>query len=157
MNFSLKLIKVVTVLILIGLFCWNSTIVFKYFIVGKKVTSYEDKSSQVLVPPAIFICREVAFTNAKFMAKLDDFLDNTLNLNYSMFNKNFVMLSSHGSKNEPTLKTNNETIVNASEPVYKDYFMVEHVYSFSRGLCYKFQFLTKVSITKATTFCKVFI
>ena len=147
MNFSLKLMKSATVLILIGLFIWNSSIVFKYFIVGKKVTSYEDKSSEILVPPAIFVCREVAFSKAKFMADIDDFLDNTLHFNYSMYDNDFVTLSNNGSRYGLTLKTNNETIVNASESTYKDYFRVEHVYSFSRGLCYKFElFLCRLPI-----------
>ena len=110
MNKFWSVLKLFTAIILFGLFIWNSLNVFVNFAAEKKVTSSNDVSFDLLPPPAIFICREVAFTNAKFMAKLDDFLDNTLNLNYSMFNKNFVMLSSHGSKNEPTLKTNNETI-----------------------------------------------
>ena len=36
--------------------------------------------------------------------------------------------------------------VNASESDYSTDFKVEHVYSYSRGLCYKFLFLRKVNI-----------
>ena len=77
MNRSLRYVKFLIVTILIGLFAWNSLYLFKYFIVGKKVTSYEDKNNPVLIPPAIFVCRKIAFTKAKDMAKLDDFLENT--------------------------------------------------------------------------------
>ena len=154
MNRSLRYVKFLTVTILIGLFTWNSLYLFKYFIVGKKVTSYEDKNNPVLIPPAIFVCRKIAFTKAKDMAKLDDFLENTLHLNYSVYyalESEFVMLKNHGTKNGPTLEISNVTIINASRSDYEKYFKIEHIYSFSQGLCYKFQFMLEVSISQEDT------
>ena len=101
MNRTLRYVKFLTVTILIGLFAWNSLYLFKWFIVGKKVTSNEDKNNPFLIPPAIFVCRRVAFTKAKDMAKLDDFLENTLHLNCSInysLESEFVMLKNHGKK-----------------------------------------------------------
>ena len=154
MNSSLKFVKIFMVTILIGLFVWNSLIVFKYFIVGKKVTSYEDKSSAVLLPPTIFICRRNAFTKEKYMKTLNDFLENTINLNYSVYSmgNGYMSLKNHGSNDAPTVETDNETIVNASHSIYEGHFNIEHVYSFSRGHCYKFQFLTLVRIRDINTF-----
>ena len=144
-----KVLKILTIIVLIGLFVWNSTIVFKYFIAAKKVTSSEDQTNEALVPPAIFVCREVAFTDdMKDMAKLDDFFDNTLYLNYTIYNaeNDISELSNHGIKNEPTVVTSEEVIVNASQSVYETHFKLEYVYSYSRGLCYKFLFLKKVNM-----------
>ena len=153
---SFKVLKIVTVIILIGLFIWNSGVVFKYFIAAKKVTSGEDKSNKALVPPALFVCREVAFTDdMKDMAKLDDFFDNTLNLSYEFSGKstNVSSLKNNGVKNRPKVgiyeyvnTTYVYKFVNASVSDYSTDFKVEHVYSYSRGLCYKFLFLRKVNI-----------
>ena len=88
------------------------------------------------------------------MAKLDDFLENTLYLNYSVYyalESEFVMLKNHGTKNRPTYEISNVTILNASRSEYEKYFKIEHIYSFSRGLCYKFQFMLEVSILKVDT------
>ena len=152
---SFKILKIVTVIILIGLFIWNSIVVFKYFIAAKKVTSGEDKSNDALVPPALFVCREVAFTDdMKDMAKLDDFIDNTLHLSYEFSGKgtNVSSLKNDGVKNEPKVGiyeyingSYSLNYVNASESDYVDDFKVEHVYSYSRGLCYKFLFIRKVN------------
>ena len=155
-NMSFKVLKIVTVIILIGLFIWNSIIVFKYFIAGKRVTSGEDKSNEALVPPALFVCREVAFTDdMKDMAKLDDFLDNTLHLSYEFSGKgtNVSSLKSNGVKNgakvgiyEYVNGSYSLKYVNASASDYVEDFKVDYVYSYSRGLCYKFLFLRKVNI-----------
>ena len=147
---SFTIIKSITVIVLIGLFAWNSSIVFNYFIAAKKVTSSEDKSNDALVPPEIFVCREVAFTDdRKDISELDDFFDNTLHLSYKIYNAEYDYLINNGVKNDPTLVTYSETIVNASKSDYEDRFKVEHVYSFSRGLCYKFLFIQKVNIRGA--------
>ena len=146
-KFAFTIIKIITVIVLIGLFALNSAIVFNYFIAEKKVTSSEDQTNDALVPPEIFICREVAFTDdMKEMAELDDFFNNTLHLNYSLGDAEFNYLTNNGVKNDPTLITISETIVNASRSVYEDRFKVEHVYSYSRGLCYKFLYLREVNI-----------
>ena len=151
---SWAVIKIITVVVLFGLFIWNSTIVFKYFIAGKKVTSSEDKSQDGLIPPSLFVCREVAFTDdTKDMAELDNFFDNTLYLRYEMYD-DLAYLQNNGTKNEPLfLDKNYETHVigvNASESVYEEHFKVEHVYSYSRGLCYKFMYLKKVKVENQT-------
>ena len=153
---SFAVLKIVTVIILIGLFIWNSIIVFKYFIAGKRVTSGEDKSNEALVPPALFVCREVAFTDdMQDMAKLDDFFDNTLHLYYEFSGKgtNVSSLKNNGVKNGPKVGiyeygngSYSLKYVNASASDYANDFKVEYVYSYSRGLCYKFLFLRKVNI-----------
>ena len=145
---SWAVIKIITVIVLFVLFIWNSVIVFKYFIAGKKVTSSEDKTSDALIPPALFICREVAFTNdTKDMAELDNFLNNTLYLYYGMYD-DYNALYANGSRNDPTFIGDKTYLigVNATKSVYEDSFKVEYVYSYSRGLCYKFMFLKKVKI-----------
>ena len=131
-------------------------IVFKYFIAAKKVTSGEDISNESLVPPALFVCREVAFTDAmKDMANLDDFFDNTLNLSYELQGANVFNLKNNGVKNTPKIEiyeylNTTYVLLNASESDYSTDFKIEHVYSYSRGLCYKFLFLRKVNIRSGT-------
>ena len=155
-DMSFKVLKIVTVIMLIGLFIWNSIIVFKYFIAAKKVTSGEDISNESLVPPALFVCREVAFTDAmKDMANLDDFFDNTLNLSYELQGANVFNLKNNGVKNTPKIEiyeylNTTYVLLNASESDYSTDFKIEHVYSYSRGLCYKFLFLRKVNIRSGT-------
>ena len=109
---------------------------------GKMVTSSEDISNKKLLLPGLFICREVAFTDdMKDMSNLQDYFDNTLNLNYELWarhhgngSEEWVELINHGAQNDTILDPNSED------------FKVEYVYSYSRGLCYTFQFLTKVSV-----------
>jgi hypothetical protein len=140
-SFSITL-KTITVLVLIGLFCWNSAIIFKHFLDGKMVTSSEDISNQKLRLPGLFICREVAFTDdMKDMSNLQDYFDNTLNLKYELWygydssgTGEWAELINHGAQNDTNLDPNDED------------FKVEYVYSYSRGLCYTFQFLTKVRL-----------
>ena len=143
-----KLGKFVIFIIAVLFFVGNSIVIFQHFISRKKVTTSEDIPNEALVPPAIFVCREKAFTDEKTpMAKLDDFLNNTLNLNYSMYSKyDNIRLFNNGARNNPTIIIGNETITNAPKSVYARIFRIEYVYSFSRGLCYKFRFLSKVNI-----------
>ena len=144
-----KLGKFVIFIIAVFLFICNSTVIFQHFIARKKVTSSEDIPNEALVPPAIFVCRELAFTAEMApMVKLEDFLNNTLNLNYSMYIKGndiLMLVSNNGVKKNPTIQIGrNPTIANAPRSLYESYFRIEYVYSFSRGLCYKFLFLSKV-------------
>ena len=144
-----KLGKFVIFIIAVCFFVGNSIVIFQHFIERKKVTSSEDIPNEALVPPAIFVCRELAFTDEMApMAKLDDFLNNTLNLNYSMYIKGndiLMLLSNNGVKQNPTIKIGrNPAIANAPRSLYESYLRIEYVYSFSRGLCYKFLFLSKV-------------
>ena len=142
MTYFWNILKIITVIVLFGLFCWNSSIIFEYFTAGKRVTSSEDISNKKLLLPALFICREVAFTDdMKDMSNLQDFFDNTLNLKYELWarherngSKEWVELINHGAQNDTVLDPNSED------------FKVEYVYSYSHGLCYTIQFLTKVRL-----------
>ena len=87
-NFTVA--KVTTALILFGLFCANSYMIFEQYIGKKMVTSSNvvvvETDRQTL--PAIVICRENAFTDGKKdMSKLDAFLNNTLSLTYDVSDK----------------------------------------------------------------------
>ena len=94
---------------------------------SRLITSYEDKSSQVLVPPAIFICREVSFTDPeRNMSTLEDFHGNTLDLQYMIWHSWDYMNSSAPDPNS--------TI-----------FRVEDVYSYSRGRCTTHQWSVEVN------------
>ena len=115
--------RVTTVLVLFGLFCANSYMIFEQYIGKKMVTS-----SNVLVVknniqamPAIVICRENAFTDVKQdMSKLDAFNMNTLKLDYDVEDKDGVL-----EYNSTRLKR-------------------EYVYSLTRGLCYVLKYIPKV-------------
>ena len=142
MAYFCNVLKIFTVLVLTGLFLWNSWVIFIHFKDGKMVTSSEDISNKKLLLPGLFICREVAFTDdMKDMSNLQDYFDNTLNLKYELWarhdrngSEEWVELMNHGAQNDTIL-----------DPKSKD-FKVEYVYSYSRGLCYTFQFLTKVRL-----------
>ena len=144
-----KIGKFVIFVTAVFFFVCNSIVIFQHFIARKKVSSSEDIPNEALIPPAIFICRELAFTDEMApMAKLDDFLNNTLNLNYSMYIKSndiLMLLSNNGVKKNPMIQIGrNPTNANAPRSAYESYLRIEYVYSFSRGLCYKFLFLSKV-------------
>ena len=120
-----KAAKITTVLVLFGLFCSNSYMIFEQYIGKKTVTSSNvvavETNTQAM--PAIVICRENAFTDVKKdMSKLDAFLDNTLSLNYAVDDNN----------DEIYLETNSSALRR------------EYVYSFTRGLCYVLKYIPKV-------------
>ena len=122
-NFTVA--KVTTALILFGLFCANSYMIFEQYIGKKMVTSSNvvviETEKQTL--PAIVICRENAFTDGqKDMSKLDAFLDNTLNLIYYVDDNNDGIY----------LETISSTLKR------------ESVYSFTRGFCHVLKYMPKV-------------
>ena len=72
--------------------------------------------------PAIIICRENAFAEVnRDMLKLDDFLNNTLDLAYDVMDKNAYPIA-----------------YNSTE------IRREYIYSFTRGHCYVLKFIPKV-------------
>ena len=121
-----KLLKIITTVMLIVLFMANSWLIFQYYISSKEVTS----SSVILnyvgkqTMPTIIICRDLPFSNVKKdMSKLKDYKDNTLSLNYEVldYNQDYI------TKNSTDLE-------------------VDHVYSFSRGLCEVLKYKPKVML-----------
>ena len=121
-NFTVA--KVTTALILFGLFCANSYMIFEQYIGKKMVTSSNvvvvETERQTL--PAIVICRENAFTDGKKdMSKLDAFLNNTLSLTLDVSDKENDPLE----KNSTRLKR-------------------QYIYSFTRGLCHVVKYIPQV-------------
>ena len=121
-NFTVA--KVTTALILFGLFCANSYMIFEQYIGKKMVTSSNvvvvETEKQTL--PAIVICRENAFTDGKKdMSKLDAFLNNTLSL----------ILDVSDTENHPLEK--NSTRLKR-----------QYIYSFTRGLCHVVKYIPQV-------------
>ena len=121
-NFTVA--KVTTALILFGLFCANSYMIFEQYIGKKMVTSSNvvvvETERQTL--PAIVICRENAFTDGKKdMSNLDAFLNNTLSLSYDVSDKENDPLG----KNSTRLKR-------------------QYIYSFTRGLCHVLKYIPQV-------------
>ena len=88
MNVSFfKVIKISTTIVLFGCFMANSWLIFHHYIIGKTVTSSNMKLNEVgkQIMPAIVICRENAFSDIKKgMSTREDFLNNTLKLNYEI-------------------------------------------------------------------------
>ena len=121
-NFTVA--KVTTALILFGLFCANSYMIFEQYIGKKMVTSSNvvvvETEKQTL--PAVVICRENAFTDGKKdMSKLDAFLNNTLSLTLDVSDKENDPLE----KNSTRLKR-------------------QYIYSFTRGLCHVVKYIPQV-------------
>ena len=121
-NFTVA--KVTTALILFGLFCANSYMIFEQYIGKKMVTSSNvvvvETEKQTL--PAVVICRENAFTDGKKdMSKLDAFINNTLSLTYDVSDKENDPLE----KNSTRLKR-------------------QYIYSFTRGLCLVLTYIPQV-------------
>ena len=72
--------------------------------------------------PAIIVCRKKAYTDPrKDMSRLDDYLENTMRLNYSVYGNKYM----HIELNSTELKR-------------------EYVYSFTRGLCIVLKYVPKV-------------
>ena len=80
------IVKIDTATILSIFFALNSWIIFHHYIDGKTVTSssilINPKGKQVM--PAIIICREMAYDTVRSMARVDDFLYNTMKLIYHL-------------------------------------------------------------------------
>ena len=125
MNNQCKIAKVCSVLVLISLFFWNNMLIFIHYYEGKTVTSSQiTPTNGTQTMPAIFVCRENSFSDySEDMSNLDNFLSNTLDLNYTIWSMN------------PNYEVHDS---NSTD------FKVEHVYSYSRGHCYAFKYIKKV-------------
>ena len=119
------LCRIITISILAICFIFFSYITFKHFIDGKTVTSsniaVSDDGVQVL--PAIIICREKAYDRHTEMYRLDDFLNNTMKLQYYLDDENYIPIE----ENSTQLKR-------------------ESVYSITRGHCVVLKYIKKVNI-----------
>ena len=123
-----KIVKLITTVLLVILFVANSWLIFKYYISSKEVTSSSVTLSFVgeQVMPAIIICREQAFSDAKKnMSRLKDYLDNTLSLRYDVLDLKQEYIPS----NSPDMK-------------------IEQIYSFTRGLCEVIKYKVRVRLYK---------
>ena len=127
-----KYINACTVIILIGAFLWNNSLIFIHFYEGKTVTSSlvtDSIGNQIF--PTIFACRKWPFSGTgKDMAEVADYLDNTLNLNNTLWSEN------------PDYKVHTifqipQYLISSTE------FEIQHVYSYTRGHCYAFRYLKK--------------
>ena len=117
-------IKVSTGLLLFGCFMANSWLIFHHYIVGKTVTASKIMVSKVGTQkmPAIVICRENAFSGAKKeMSTREDYLNNTLKLNYWIQDPDWNDITAHSDD-------------------------LEHnkIYSFTRGNCEVFRYKAQV-------------
>ena len=119
-----KIIKIFTACLLVLCFVINSWHICQYFIDGKRVTSRNMKVN-MKVPqkmPAIIICRKKAYNDPrKDMSHLEDYLENTMKLNYSVYGENYKNIE-----------------LNSAE------LKQEYVYSFTRGLCIVLKYVPEV-------------
>ena len=125
MNNQCIILKVCTVLVLLTLFLWNNMLIFIHYYEDKTITSSQiTPSNGTQTMPAIFVCRENSFSDySKDMSNLDNFLNNTLELNYEIWSSN------------PDYEVHYS---NSTD------FKVEHVYSYSRGHCYALKYTKEV-------------
>ena len=122
-----SIVKIITTLILVVLFVGNSWFIFSYFITSKEMTSNSIKLNNVgkQTVPAILICRKIAYTDVKKnMSRLQDYLDNTLALDYAVLDH----------INQDVVTTNST------------YLERQQIYSFSRGVCEVLKYKPKVRI-----------
>ena len=117
------IVKIATGTLLAMFFALNSWIIFHHYIEGKTVTSssilINPKGKQVM--PAILICRETAYDTVRSMARLDDYLNNTMKLIYYIDDE----------EGNP-VEANSTYLKSAS------------VYSLTRGHCYILQYTKEV-------------
>ena len=119
------IIKIATGIVLLACFTLNSWAIFKNYVDGNTVTStnieINIRGKQIL--PAIVICREKAYDSVRYMSKLEDFLDNTMQLSYHFLddNGNFI------NKDSTALKQ-------------------EHVYSIGLGHCMVLKYKREVRV-----------
>ena len=119
-----KALKFFTALALFACFIGNSWLIFHHYIMRKTVTSSNRVINKVGMQriPAIVICRENAFSDMKkSMSTLEDYLNNTLELNYWITGPDGEYLT-------PNMTT----------------FKLEYIYSFTRGRCVVLKYETKV-------------
>ena len=123
-----KVLKIITTLVLFGLFISNSWFIFDYYIMKKMVTS----SNMVITTegtqsiPAIIVCRANPFSDVKKdMSTLKNFLNNSMKLNYMIHAPNGDNLTS-----DSTSKSTR--------------FSESYIYSFYRGLCVVIKYKTPV-------------
>ena len=115
--------RIATGVLLVICFLLNSWVIFTHYIRGKMVTSSEvtinPKGKQLM--PNMLICRETAYDTVREMAKLEDYLDNTMKLEYKIDDED-------GSP----VEWNSTKLKRAS------------VYSMKRGHCYVLKYTKKV-------------
>ena len=124
-----KVLKHFTAIILFACFMGNSWFIFRHYIMKKTVTSSNMVINKVGTQrmPAIVVCRENAFSDVKKdMSTLDNFLNNTLKLNYWLSDPNGEYLTSEST----TLEYTN--------------WNTQYIYSFTRGLCVVLKYKPKV-------------
>ena len=121
------LAKIVTVITLALFFIFFSNVTFLHYWDGKKITSSSVSTSESgkLLLPAIIICREIAYNKQTEMYKLEDFLNNTMDLVYYVDDENYMPIES------------NSTLLKR-----------ESVYSLNRGNCYVLKYLKEVNNLK---------
>ena len=94
------LCKVATVVVLATFFVTFSRITFDHYLAGKTITSSSiavtEDESQVL--PAIIVCRKKAFNEHREMFTLEDFLNNTMKLEYYMDDENWNPVELNSTK-----------------------------------------------------------
>ena len=121
------LAKIVTVITLALFFMFFSHVTFLHYWDGKIITSSSVSSSESgkLLLPAIIICRKKAYNKQTEMYKLEDFLNNTMDLVYYVDDENYMPIES------------NSTLLKR-----------ESVYSVNRGNCYVLKYLKEVNNLK---------
>ena len=124
-----KVLKLFTTLVLFACFLGNSWLIFHHYILKKTVTSSQMVINKVGAQrmPAIVVCRENAFSDVKRdMSTVDNFLNNTLKLNYWLNDPN-------GEYIDPKYLTSESTTLEW-----------QYIYSFTRGLCTVLKYKSKV-------------
>ena len=118
------LCRITTVIILTVFFVSSSLIIFKQYIEGKTITSsgiiLNTKGKQVL--PAIIICREKAYDKVTDMSKLNDFLNNTMKLEYYVDDEVYNPIEDNST-----------------------HMIRERVYSINRGHCVVLKYIKEVT------------
>ena len=125
-NNGCKIVRLATAVLLTIFFVANSWLIFEHYWIKKRVTSSNimiNKAGKQRMP-AIVVCREKAYTNVQQdMSKLEDYLNNTLSLNYDVYDPIYEILQLNSTDLER-----------------------EYVYSFTRGLCVILKYIPKVFI-----------
>ena len=117
-------LKVATGILLALFFFFNSWIIFIHYIEGKTITSsnvvINKKGKQLL--PAIVVCRKKAYGSTREMSRLEDFLNNTMNLLYYVRDEEYNWIERNSTK-----------------------FIWGSVYSYNRGHCYVLKYIKEVT------------
>ena len=133
------IIKTIAALICLILFSVNNYVLFKQWAERQTVTTTNIKWQEKELLPSITMCSSTSYKNPNIKSiDIDSYKNNTFKLSESL-----ISIDLGSEDNELGSSWNDEVLWNST--FISNDIIVEPVYTYYRGTCYKFKYLIPVS------------